>query len=386
MTLSPAIARARAAFVERFGGAPTLLVRAPGRVNLIGEHTDYSDGYCLPCAIDRYTVIALRRRTDSEVHVLACDQGGASDRFDLAAPITPRTDEPWANYVRGTVAALQAQGLPLAGVEMAIAGDVPLGAGLSSSASLEIAVGQAFSSLLGWTIAPQVLALAGQHAEHRFVGCQCGIMDQLASVGGVEDHALLLDCRTLQTQPVPLPPGTAVIIIDSKIQRGLVDSEYNQRRLQCQEAAKLFGVPALRDVSLADWQARSPGLPPLLARRSHHVVSENARTLQAAEALGAGDLRRMGVLMRASHASMRDDFEITLPAIDALAGLVDDVIAGEGGARMTGGGFGGCVVALAPASRVQAIRAAVASDYRSPQGVAAEVWVCRASAGAGDVT
>ena len=385
MTLSPAIGRARAAFTESFGGTPTWLVRAPGRVNLIGEHTDYSDGYCLPCAIDRYTVIAVRRREDTQVHVHACDQGGARDRFDLAVPITPRTAAPWANYVRGTVAALQARGLPLAGVEMAIAGDVPLGAGLSSSASLEIAVGQAFSTLLGWTIAPQVLALAGQQAEHRFVGCQCGIMDQLASVGGVEDHALLLDCRTLLMRPVPLPPGAAVVIIDSKIQRGLVESEYNRRRLQCQEAAKLLGVAALRDVSLADWHALAPGLPPLLARRSRHVISENTRTLQAAEALDAGDLTRMGVLMSASHASMRDDFEITLPAIDALAALVNEAIAGEGGARMTGGGFGGCVVALAPASHVPAIRAAVARDYRSPQGAAAEVWVCRASAGAGEV-
>ena len=377
--------RASAAFTKHFGGNPTLWVRAPGRVNLIGEHTDYSDGFCLPCAIDRETVIAIRPRTDNQVLVLACDQGESLDHFDVAGAIMPNAALPWSHYVRGTLAALQASGLALAGAELAIAGNVPQGAGLSSSASIEIAVGQAFRSLLNWQIDGAVLARAGQEAEHRFAGCQCGIMDQLASAGGVEGHALLLDCRSLATRPVPLPPGTAVVVIDSRISRGLVDSAYNQRRQQCADAARLFGVTALRDVSLARWQDESATLPPLLARRARHVISENERTLQAAEALAAGDLPRMGALMRASHASMRYDFEITVPAIDALAAMVDEAIAGQGGARMTGGGFGGCVVALAPELRVAAIRATVARDYRNPQGEAATVWVCRASAGAGEL-
>lgn len=383
MTSPPAHQRATAAFTAQFGGLPALLVRAPGRVNLIGEHTDYSDGFCLPCAIDRDTVVAIRARSDGQVQVLACDQGAALDSFDARQPITPNAALPWSHYVRGTLAALQATGLDIGGAELAIAGDVPLGAGLSSSASIEIAVGQAFNLLRGWQLEGSVLARAGQQAEHRFAGCQCGLLDQLASVGGVAGHALLLDCRSLATRPVPLPAGTAVVVVDSGIARGLVDSEYNLRRQQCADAARLFGVPALRDVSLARWQADSHTLPPLLARRARHVISENERTLLAADALADGDLVRMGALMRASHASMRDDFEITLPAIDALAALVDEATAGQGGARMTGGGFGGCVVALAPQGRVPAIRAAVARDYRSPQGLAATLWVCQASAGAG---
>jgi galactokinase len=383
MTNTPAHPRATAAFTAQFGGLPALLVRAPGRVNLIGEHTDYSDGFCLPCAIDRDTVVAIRARSDGQVRVLACDQGASLDAFDAHQPITPNADLPWSHYVRGTLAALQATGLDIGGAELAIAGDVPQGAGLSSSASIEIAVAHAFKLLRGWQLDGKVLARAGQQAEHRFAGCQCGILDQLASVGGVAGHALLLDCRSLATRPVPLPPGTAVVVIDSGIARGLVDSEYNLRRQQCADAARLFGVAALRDVSLARWQAEADTLPPLLARRAGHVISENARTLHAADALADGDLARMGALMRESHASMRDDFEITLPAIDALAALVDEAIGGQGGARMTGGGFGGCVVALAAQARVPAIRAAVARDYRSPQGLAATLWVCQASAGAG---
>ncbi len=382
--------RLDAAFARHFGGAATLHVRAPGRVNLIGEHTDYSDGFCLPCAIDRETLIALRPNGGSTVRVLACDEDGGEDTIALGQPIQRRTDSGagWTDYVRGTLHALREAGLALQGADVAIAGDVPPGAGLSSSAALEMAVATAFEALAGATLGVPVKARAGQLAEHRFAGCECGILDQLASAGGVAGHALLLDCRSQQLQPIALPPGTAVLVVHSRVERGLVDSEYNLRRAQCQQAAQLLGVPMLRDVDDALWAAREAALPWDLRRRARHVVTENRRTLAAAQALRDGDLRRTGALMAASHRSMRDDFDIVPPAVDHLAALVHGALGGDGGARMTGGGFGGCVVALAPATLIDAVRRAVAGEggadgYRGPDGIAPEVWVCQASDGAG---
>jgi galactokinase len=370
-------------FRARFGGEPTGLARAPGRVNLIGEHTDYSEGFCLPCAIDRETLVAWRPRSDGIVRVLACDQGGAVDAFGIDGPIGTTPELPWANYVRGTLAALKADGFALKGADLAIAGNVPLGAGLSSSASLEIAVATAFEHLLGLQLRASHKARLAQRAEHEFAGCQCGIMDQLASAAGEAGHALLLDCRTLQTQAIPLPDDVAVLVMHSRVQRGLVDSEYNLRRAQCQQAAAALGVPMLRDASLDALPALVRKAPPEVVRRARHVISENQRTLQMAEALGVGDLRRAGTLMRLSHDSMRDDFEIVPPAVDQLAAIVNEVLDGAGGARMTGGGFGGCVVALAPTRRVEQVRDAVMRGYRAPGGEPALFWHCAASAGAG---
>ncbi|MEQ1864607.1 MAG: galactokinase [Micropepsaceae bacterium] len=382
MTRSPA-ERARAAFREHYGAAPTVTARAPGRVNLIGEHTDYNDGFALPCAIDRETVVAARARGDAIVQVLATDDEAHVDRFSLKEPLAPVTTPRWSNYVRGVIAALSREGHAIGGADLAIAGNIPQGTGLSSSASLEMAVGQALKMLFRLDVTPTALAVAGQRAEHEFAGCMCGIMDQLVSAHGRAGHALLLDCRSLSTMPVPLPEGAAVVIIDSRIARGLVDSEYNLRRRQCEQAAAHFGVRALRDVSEARLAAEAPALDPLLLRRARHVIGENARTLEAAQALRSGDLSRMGQLMRASHASLRDDFEVSLPAIDALVGTVNAVVGEAGGARMTGGGFGGCVVALAPSTLAGEIEAAVARHYRSPNGEAAVVHHCRAADGAG---
>lgn len=379
-------AAALAAFRDTFGHDPERLVQSPGRVNLIGEHTDYNDGFVLPCAIDRSTVVAASARADRLVRVVAVDQGGALDEFRLDAPIEPLPDAGWTAYVRGTLKHLLAQGFELPGAELAISGDVPLGAGLSSSASLELAVLQAFKTLCRLdTLAPSRMALIAQEAENRFVGCECGIMDQLISACGVAGHALLIDCRSLAAKPVALPAGVAVMIVHSRVRRGLVGSEYNLRRQQCETAARSFGVKALRDLSLPEFEARAAELDPLVRRRARHVITENARTVEAAQALAAGDLQRMGRLMAASHESMRLDFEITVPAIDELARLLKDAIGDAGGARMTGGGFGGCVVALLPESRVPAAREAVARAYRSPSGEPAHVWVCHASDGAGEL-
>ena len=375
-------AQAEAAFATTFGAPSQACVQAPGRVNLIGEHTDYNGGFVLPCAIDRATVIALRRRSDRRVRVLALDLDSARDEFALDQPIRHHASQPWTAYVRGMVQQLLAVDPALPGLDMAITGNVPQGAGLSSSASLEVAVGVAFQAAGALRdLDGTHLALLAQAAENRFVGCQCGIMDQLVSARGQAGSALLIDCRSLATRPVALPEGVAVLIVHSMVRRGLVDSHYNQRRLACEAAARHFGVAALRDVTPGQLQA--PGLDALTLRRARHVVTEIARTQLAADALARGDLPAMAALMAASHASMRDDFEITVPAVDQLVDIIDQALQGDGGCRMTGGGFGGCVVALLPAGRVAAVEAAVLRHYRSPEGLEARRFVCQASAGAG---
>jgi galactokinase len=372
------------AFNRAFGRAMARLVQAPGRVNLIGEHTDYNDGFVLPCAINHGTMIAARSRHDMTVRVVAADYRHAVDEFRLDAPIVARPDMQWANYVRGTVKHLLAHGVDIRGADLALAGDVPQGAGLSSSASLEVAVIQAFKTLFRLdSLQPTTMAKIAQAAENQFVGCACGIMDQLISARGVDDHALLIDCRSLTATPVKLPEGLAVVIVNSRVQRGLVDSEYNLRRRQCEAAARHMGVVALRDVPLEAFEARTGWPDEVVRRRARHIITENQRTLDAADALKAGDLRRVGQLMAQSHASMRDDFEITVPAIDRLVEIMHAEIGDEGGCRMTGGGFGGCAVALVPESKVESVREAVAAHYRSPTGDSADVYVCRASAGAG---
>ena len=377
------LARSRQALTAAFAVQPTLAVQAPGRVNLIGEHTDYNGGFVLPCAIDYHTAIAGAPRADRRVRVLAVDYAGETDEFDLDQPIVARDDRMWANYVRGVVKYLLEAGHQLSGADLAISGNVPQGAGLSSSASLEVATGQFFKALCALAVTPTELALIGQRAENRFVGCNCGIMDQLISAQGEADHALLIDCRSLVTQSVAMPSDIAVIIINSNVQRGLVGSEYNTRREQCEEAARFFGVAALREVDLPTFEAKKGGLNPVVARRARHIITDSQRAIDLAQALKAGDLALIGELMAASHASMRDDFEITHPAVDALVDIVKAALGSSGGARMTGGGFGGCVVALAPQSLVGAVREAVAANYRQASGLDAATYVCHASAGAG---
>ena len=382
-------ARAVTVFQAVFGHAPTLAVQAPGRVNLIGEHTDYNDGLVLPCAIGYRTVIVARPRADRQLRVVAADYDGVVDTCSLDAPIERLVAPMWANYVRGVVRELLKQEdtqRPLHGMDLVIAGNVPQGAGLSSSASLSVAVGMLLATQPALQhLAPLELALAAQRAENDFVGCKCGNMDQISSACGVQDHALMIDCRSLDVAPVPVPAGAVIMIVESHIVRGLVDSAYNTRREQCEAAARHFGVAALRDVDLGMLQARGAGLDPVTWRRARHVVGENERVQAAATALAAGDLERLGVLMEASHASMRDDFEITVPAIDRLVTIIKAAIGPAGGVRMTGGGFGGCVVALLPEHLVEPARLAVERDYRAPDGALATVHVQRPAAGAGRV-
>jgi galactokinase len=370
-------------FADKFGYPATITIKAPGRVNLIGEHTDYNDGFVLPCAIDYETVIACAQRNDRTIRVIAADYDNDEDSFSLDEPILHSDAHPWANYVRGVVKHLMLRNKDFSGADMVISGNVPQGAGLSSSASLEVAVGQALKSLYDLPLDGVALALNGQEAENQFVGCNCGIMDQLISALGKENHSLLIDCRSLETRAVSMPTNAAVVIINSNVKRGLVDSEYNARREQCEVAARFFGVKALRDVDPALFFSIQDELDPVVARRASHVITENDRTLAAADALASGDLKRMGELMAESHASMRDDFEITVPQIDKLVEIVKEVIGDKGGVRMTGGGFGGCIVALVPEDMVDKVRHAVEQQYQAHSGLKETFYVCTASQGAG---
>jgi len=372
-------------FQQVFGYPASLDIQAPGRVNLIGEHTDYNDGFVLPCAIDYQTVISASPRQGSVVRVVAADYDNQQDSFDLKEEIVAHPDYLWANYVRGVVKFLMARGYQLTGADLVISGNVPQGAGLSSSASLEVVVGQAFKALNHLEISQADIALNGQQAENQFVGCNCGIMDQFISALGEEGHALLIDCRSLETRAVTMPAGFDVVIVNSNVRRGLVDSEYNTRRAQCEAAARHFGVKALRDLSIEQFNARAAELDPVVAQRARHVITENARTLEAADVLARGDMTRMAVLMAESHASMRDDFAITVPPIDALVEMIKAEIGTAGGVRMTGGGFGGCIVALVPHALTEQVCATVQARYPAVSGLQPTLYICKPSAGAGAV-
>lgn len=370
------------AFEDQFGYKPDTIVQAPGRVNLIGEHTDYNDGFVLPCAINYETVISCHKRSDNLVRVIAVDYNNEQDQFLLNPTIEKHPNYQWANYVRGVIQYIVKYSKDISGVDLAISGNVPQGAGLSSSASLEVAIGKMFQVLYDLPFDGKKIALIGQEAENKYVGCNCGIMDQLISALGQAQHALLIDCRSLEALPISIPKDLAVVIINSNIKRGLVDSEYNTRRKQCEAAAKALGVNALRDASLDDLLQLQSSLDPLVFKRAHHVITENERTLKAAYALANEDYPLLSKLMAESHNSMRDDFEITVPAIDYLVKIIQDVIGSEGGVRMTGGGFGGCVVALVPKNKVDEVKDVVSQNYHKKFNIKEDFYICQPSEGA----
>jgi galactokinase len=372
-------------YASTFGSAPARHFQAPGRVNLIGEHTDYNDGFVLPCAIDYQTLVAVTPREDHTVRVVAVDYANEQDEFTLDTTIESHPTQLWSNYVRGVIKHLQLRGHELKGADIAITGNVPQGAGLSSSASLEVAIGETFRQLYNLSLSKADVAVNGQEAENQFVGCNCGIMDQMVSSCGSELNALLLDCRSLETQLISMPKELSVMIINSNVKRGLVDSEYNTRREQCEEAAGILGLNALRDISLTDLQASKAKLSEVVYKRAHHVVSENERTLLAADALRAGDAATLSSLMAESHFSMRDDFEITVPPIDFVVKTLHDYLGDKGGARMTGGGFGGCMVALMPHDMVDGAKQLIEERYEAETGYKETIYICSASDGAGEV-
>jgi galactokinase len=369
-------------FTAFYGQAPEHIVSAPGRVNLIGEHTDYNGGFVLPAAINYHTWIAGTADSSRQLEVVAWNFDNQRVLIDLDQPMVADSAALWSNYVRGVIQQLLQHGLRLTGGELYIGGDVPAGAGLSSSASLEMAVIRALTAMSGETIDPTRAALLGQAAENHFVGCNCGIMDQLISARGQENHALLIDCQDLSTRTVSIPQDWEILIVHSGVKRGLVDSEYNQRRQQCEAAAAVFGATSLREVSLGQLLDKQAEMEPLAFRRARHVLTENARTLKAADALAAGDIASLMQVMAESHASMRDDFNITVPAIDTLVDILNRAGNGQAGVRMTGGGFGGCVVAIAPAVVIPALMHAVNTDYQKLTGCEPALIRAKASGGA----
>jgi galactokinase len=379
----PEISDLRDAFSDRFGHHPRLVVRAPGRVNLIGEHTDYNEGFVLPIAIDRATFVAGRSRADRTMRVYSANFG-EEDSFSLDK-IERSETHPWSNYVRGVMKGLLARDLPLTGADLLIESDVPLGGGLSSSASLEVSVGYAMQLLNNVNLLGEELALLAQGAENSFVGMQCGIMDQFMSALGRAGHALLLDCRDLSYTPIAIPPDVRIVVCDSGVRHTLVGSEYNERRAACQEAVRLLRqnlpkITALRDVTPAQLEANAALLPPEIMKRARHVVHEISRTQRAAQALERGDLVAFGTLMGESHASLRDDYEVSVPEIDALVEIAQG-LPGCYGSRITGGGFGGSTVSMVKVGAVDSFARELAARYQERVGQEARVLICTPSEG-----
>jgi galactokinase len=370
------VTRLKQEFQRLWGGEPCLY-RAPGRVNLIGEHTDYNDCFVMPAALEFATTTAIGPRADRQlrIHSLAL---GETALFDLDAPATPRHD--WTDYVLGVALSLQRAGYRLSGADLMLHSDVPMGAGMSSSAALEVSVGFALLSQSGVPVDLVRLARLCQQAENEFVGMRCGIMDQFISCQGVANHALLLDCRSLDFRAVPIDPRAQLVICNTMVRHELASSEYNLRRQDCERGVALLApvlgpIKALRDVTLDQLEAHAGLLPEVTYRRCRHIVTENARVLEAGKALEAGDLARFGRLMVASHESMRDDYEISCAELDVM---VDVALPIEGvyGSRMTGGGFGGCTVSLVEAGAVERFRASVAEAYCHATGITPMTFTC----------
>jgi len=384
-SFSQRVARLRRAFTRHFGREPEILVRAPGRVNLIGEHTDYNDGFVLPAAIDRDVLFAASRRDDGRVRLWAVDLKD-EDTFSLSA-LTRNEKKSWANYHRGVAAMLQARGFDLVGADVAFSSNVPIGAGLSSSAAVEVAAAYGFLTLSRQEMDRAQMALACQQAEHEYAGVPCGIMDQFISALGRADHALLIDCRDLSYQHVPIPEDVRIVVADTGVRRALAGSEYRVRRSQCEEAVRLLqpvlpSIRALRDVSEEDLERYGHLLPEVVRRRARHVVSENQRVLDAVAALREANLERVGELFVASHRSLRDDYEVSSPELDAMVEAALEV-PGCFGARLTGAGFGGCTVSLVRADAVDDFVFRLARSYQDRTGRKATVYVTRAADGVG---
>jgi galactokinase len=375
---SPA-ALAAGAFADRFGGGPERIARGPGRVNLIGEHTDYNDGLVLPLAIDAAVWIALRPRADRLVRAWSIDFNEAAE-FDLDTLSLKGSSASWIDYIKGVAWALGQSGCELHGWEGAIAGDVPIGAGLSSSAALELATARAFADVSGFPWDPTGIARIAQRAENEWIGVHCGIMDQLISAAGRAGHALLIDCRSLETAAIPLPADRHVVVLDTGTRRDLASSAYNERRRQCEMAAQAYGVRALRDLQPQDLETPPAGLPAVILRRARHVVTENVRVMDMTAALPAGETERVGSLLRESHRSLRDDFEVSSSALDAMVECAER--SGSLGARMTGAGFGGCAVALVDAAACSGFVERTLAAYAGATGFTGRGYVCAASDGA----
>lgn len=378
-----AVARVTAQYRERFG-VPALVSRAPGRVNLIGEHTDYNEGFVMPGAIAAYTWVAAGARADRELKAFSSryEEEIALSLDDLDGP--PRKH--WSDFIRGVAATLQSAGHKLAGANLVVYGEVPLGAGLSSSASLEVAVALALTQLAGVAVPRLELAGLCQKAEHDYVGTRCGLMDQFAVSFGVAGHALMLDCRSLEYKLLPVPQDVCLVVCNSMVRHDLASGEYNLRRRDCETGLRLLKehlppIGALRDVTMEDLERHKQVLPQTVYRRCRHVVAENGRVLKACGALEAEDVEQFGRLMRESHASLRDDYEVSCQELDLLVELASS-FDGVYGARMMGGGFGGCTINLVRAQCAAAFQSNITQAYFKKTGIAPEVSVCELAQGA----
>jgi len=381
-------------FQQKFGHAPARIVRAPGRVNLLSEHVDYNDGLVMPVAIDRATYIAFSPKDAPQTALVATDF--AEESFftltNLSAKLQPDNSPlpEWAKYPAGVAWSLTEKNLPVKNMQAVFASDVPRGAGLSSSASVELAFAVAWMTLGGWKLSPMELALICQRAENKYVGVNCGIMDQFASACGVKNKLLLLDCRSLEYQTLPLPKDVAIVIADTSMRRELTTSEYNNRRADCEEAVRIIqkdlpDVKALRDVSVENFNRLAQKLPAQVEKHARHVVEEIERTNRAVKILHDGDIVRFGKLMNECHASLRDYFEVSIPELDTMARIAQS-LPGCYGARLTGAGFGGCVAALVARDHVEAFAKKLADDYESETRRHPEIYICEASDGAGEIS
>lgn len=377
-------------FKDRFGYSPAHIIRAPGRVNLLGEHVDYSDGLVLPAAIDRATHIAFSPSTANHSTIAAVDfDQQAVFSVDGLSAKTQSDGSPlpeWAHYPAGVMWALREAGLAAPAMDAVFLSNVPRGSGLSSSASVEMAFALAWQTLGGWTRSPMERALLGQKAENQYVGVHCGIMDQFASACGEENKALLLDCRSLEYRSLPLPESVSLVVADTTVRRKLTSGEYNNRRNACEATVKLLkaslpGITSLRDVALEDFNRLAKGLPPELERRSRHVVEEIGRVNQAQSRLEAGDVQQFGQLMNRCHASLRDLYEVSIPELDTMVEIAQG-LRGCYGARLTGAGFGGCTINLVERDQAGEFVERLANGYESKTGLHPEIYICRASDGA----
>ncbi|MGH6987630.1 MAG: galactokinase [Caulobacteraceae bacterium] len=366
-------------FEKRFGVEPRLF-RAPGRVNIIGDHTDYSGGLAMPAAIDRATLAAATLNESRRLNVVG-GSIGQQVSLDLGC-LTPRHD--WSDYVAGVAWVMQLEGVELSGADLWIESDVPIGAGLSSSAALEVSAATALLSLSGTSLDGATIALWCQRAENEFVGVPCGILDQYASTNAEDGAALLLDCRSVASEPVPFPERGRFLVVDSMVTHAHVSGEYRRRREECETAAARLEAPMLRDVEVSDLPGALARLPEPLARRCRHVVTENARVVSAVQALRRGDLAELGRLMNQSHASLRDDFDVSTREVEELVTIAREA-PGVFGARIMGGGFGGSIVALASADGAEQAVSTIQLAYGRKRGRSPDAFVCRAAAGATEV-
>jgi galactokinase len=377
-------------FQEEFGSAPAHVARAPGRVNLLGEHVDYNDGFVLPAAIDRATYIVFSPSDSSQTRLVAADfDQGASFSLQTAPSKTQADGSPlpeWAQYPAGVMWALNESQLATPGLNAVYASDVPHGSGLSSSASVEMAFMIAWQTLGGWDLPPMQRALLGQKAESRYVGVNCGIMDQFASACGVEHKMLLLDCRSLEWKTIPLPEDLSLVIADTKVRRALTSGEYNKRRAACEAAVQslkevLPNIKSLRDVSVEDFNRFAGKLPEVVSKRARHVVEEIERSKQAEALLEAGNIQRFGELMNECHVSLRDLYEVSCPELDVMARIAQS-LDGCYGARLTGAGFGGCTANLVAREKAETFSQSLAKAYQAETGYPPEIYITRASNGA----